>query len=385
MDLRRISERAVELDPREVPVVTSVLNEISLLPHFLKHYRGLGVTSFLFVDNGSKDGSVEFLLGQPDCHLFQSFDPYREAKYGMTWANHLMQEHCLGQWAAVLDCDEFLTYRDSETTPLAAFCRDVQARGFDTCVGMLVDTYPDGDFLAVRLEPDDDILSVMGNFDSEYLFRPWPRRFWDKPSDVFGLQVIGGPRLRLLSSLEKERGRGALHYTWCNQADRFIYRTPASWIKPIAAVWPMELPAQQKKPLNYIHRGFEFYDGHSNSNRGFADETVALLHVKMCDEIRKRLDQPAYLEHHYRRGLCYEQQRQSVLRWGRRPLTYAGTRRFRSSRDLEQVGLIGPTVAQLWNGSGIKEVLTPVSRGPDAARAPARATPADAGLRQARH
>ncbi|GJD52774.1 hypothetical protein OPKNFCMD_5541 [Methylobacterium crusticola] len=370
MNLTRLTDAPIRIAPGEVPVVSPVRNEIGLLPHFLRHYRGLGVTTFLFIDNGSTDGSLEYLRAQPDCHLFQCLDSYREAAYGMAWVNRVLAEHCEDRWSVVVDCDELLVYGECESVDLATFCAGVQAKGFDTVAGAMIDMYPGGSFLASTLAPDDDLTEVMGYFDSEYLFRPWPRRPWDRPSRQFDLQVIGGPRLRLLSSLAAERRRGALHYTLCNQVDRFIYRVPLSWVSTVAALWPSELPAQQKRPINLVRKGFRFYEGHSNSNVAYADESIALLHFKLCDEIQKRLSQPTLLENHYRRGLGYEQLRRAVVRWGEAPLTYPGSRRFRTSRDLADLGLIGPTVPRLWREPGLAAIVTPA--GP---AGPARAHP----------
>lgn len=361
MNLTRLTDQPIRIARNAVPVVTTVRNEIGLLPHFLSHYRRLGVAMFLFIDNGSTDGSLEYLGDQPDCHLFQCLDSYREAAYGMAWVNRVLAEYCEERWVVVADCDELLIYDGCETTGISAFCAGVQARGFDTVAGAMVDMYSGGDYRAVQLSADDDICDVMGYFDSDYLFRPWPKRPWDRPSRQFDLQVIGGPRLRLLSSLDVERRRGALHYTLCNQVDRFINRVPLSWVSTIAAHWPGELPAQQKRPINFVRRGFVFYEGHANSNIAYADESIALLHFKLCDEINKRLSQPTLLENHYRRGLAYEQLRQAVLAWGDRPLTYPGSRQFRTSHDLAKLGLIGRSVPRLWREPDLREILTPVA------------------------
>jgi hypothetical protein len=60
---------------------------------------------------------------------------------------------------------------------------------------------------------------------------------------------------------------------------------------------------------------------------------------------------------YYRRGLLHQQLAGALRRWGRQPLTYAGSRRFSSSRDLEAVGLVGARPASLWT-SGATEVVT---------------------------
>ena len=54
----------------EVRLFSKIRNEKLRLPAFLRHYRSLGVDRFFIVDNDSTDGSTEYLLAQPDVHLF---------------------------------------------------------------------------------------------------------------------------------------------------------------------------------------------------------------------------------------------------------------------------------------------------------------------------
>ena len=47
-------------------LIATIWNEKYFLGEFLRHYRWLGVSRFLFVDDGSTDGSVEFCSEQSD-------------------------------------------------------------------------------------------------------------------------------------------------------------------------------------------------------------------------------------------------------------------------------------------------------------------------------
>ena len=44
-----------------------VYNEEWFLPHFLEHYRALGIRHFVFYDDESTDSTRELLLAQDDC------------------------------------------------------------------------------------------------------------------------------------------------------------------------------------------------------------------------------------------------------------------------------------------------------------------------------
>jgi glycosyltransferase involved in cell wall biosynthesis len=67
----RIGVRAEDIPPAEplerVDVVVPVLNEREMLPRFLDRVDSLGLPLHLiFVDNGSRDGTLEFLASRPE-------------------------------------------------------------------------------------------------------------------------------------------------------------------------------------------------------------------------------------------------------------------------------------------------------------------------------
>ena len=76
-------------------------------------------------------------------------------------------------------------------------------------LGVMIDTYPQGGFLDLKIGQNDDLAEKLAWFDADYAFRAWPKRPWDPDTEAFRLQVLGGPRCRLLSSLSKERRHGA--------------------------------------------------------------------------------------------------------------------------------------------------------------------------------
>ena len=65
-----LDDRTVPQRPGEVRACMVVRNESLRLPSTLAHYRQLGVDRFLVIDNGSDDGTLEFLRGQPDTTSF---------------------------------------------------------------------------------------------------------------------------------------------------------------------------------------------------------------------------------------------------------------------------------------------------------------------------
>ena len=90
--------------------------DADLLPHFLKHYRGLGVSGFVFALHGAFDRNVvETLASEPDICIFCEFRGlFSEATRieKITW----MLQTLIGQWVIACDVDELLE-TPAETLP----------------------------------------------------------------------------------------------------------------------------------------------------------------------------------------------------------------------------------------------------------------------------
>ncbi|WP_339109285.1 glycosyltransferase family 2 protein [Thioclava sp. GXIMD4216] len=126
-------------------VVVSVLrNEMTMLPHFLEHYRRLGVDAFLIADNLSDDGTREYLLEQNDVALYSVDSEYKSSHFGVDWQQTLLSHHCLGKWALVVDADEFLTFENVAETGLRGLTKELSEQGYDAALSHLIDMYPKG-------------------------------------------------------------------------------------------------------------------------------------------------------------------------------------------------------------------------------------------------
>lgn len=75
-NLEKRDDRSLSPKPDEILLFSCVRNERARLPYFIQYYRALGVERFLFIDNASNDGSLEFLLAQPNTHVFYTGGSY---------------------------------------------------------------------------------------------------------------------------------------------------------------------------------------------------------------------------------------------------------------------------------------------------------------------
>ena len=166
--LERVDGRCLAIAPGEILCCVAVRNERSRLPGFLDHYRRLGVDRFLFVDNGSGDGTAEWLLEQPDVHLWRSLLSFKRANFGSSWFELLLRRHGVDHWCLTVDADELLVYDGYRERSLHAFCRELEAHDRQAASGMLLDMYGDRPVRDTRWEEGADPLLACPYFDRRY-------------------------------------------------------------------------------------------------------------------------------------------------------------------------------------------------------------------------
>lgn len=171
LELLSSEKRLWELLAVPVFVVSVMRNEMTMLPHFLKHYRDLGVECFLIADNCSDDGTREYLLEQPDVILFSTDTEYKDSHYGVAWQQAILGNFCLGRWALLADADELLIYPGYEKLPLIEFLNEVEAESADSVRVGMIDMYPYGDLDEADFSQQEPFI-VAPWFDQQPLV-PW--------------------------------------------------------------------------------------------------------------------------------------------------------------------------------------------------------------------
>lgn len=162
------ADKVQALARADVAVVSVVRNEMFMLPHFLAHYRKLGVESFLIADNCSDDGTLEYLAEQPDVALFCADTQFRTAAQGSDWKVALMAQMRMNRWSLVADSDELLLYPGYQSLSLADFLAQERFAGADAFRIFMLDMYPDGALSEVDFTSGDPF-SEAGFVDRETL------------------------------------------------------------------------------------------------------------------------------------------------------------------------------------------------------------------------
>lgn len=138
-DLTVVNDRTNAIKPDDILVYSTLRNEKVRLEYFLKYYRDLGVNHFLIVDNGSDDGSREFLSDQNDVSIWSTQQSYKRARFGVDWLNWLQSRYGHGHWTLTVDVDEFLVYPFCDTRPIRALTDWLDASSIRSFSAMLLD------------------------------------------------------------------------------------------------------------------------------------------------------------------------------------------------------------------------------------------------------
>jgi hypothetical protein len=156
-----------------------IRNEMFFLPAFLDHYRRLGVERFIFLDDRSDDGTLEYILQQPDIMVLSSSRRYgdtlaspwspggsAEVRALYVWRTLLMERFCTEAWSLQVDLDEFVHLPEGQT-----FQNLIKRPDFGDArlvLGVMLDAYPPALSDLVR-QRDDTNLDPKGlwYFDGE--------------------------------------------------------------------------------------------------------------------------------------------------------------------------------------------------------------------------
>ncbi len=208
--LRRLDEGALSPEKGEIFLFSTIKDALRYLPWFLDYYRKLGVHRFFIIDNNSSDGTTDFLLQQPDVHLFWTDELFSLASSGMRWINELIGRYGQGHWCIFADCDEALVFPGMESGGLARLAGYMESKGHEAMCGYMLDMYPESGAEMEQYRSGDDLVSHSPYFDNS-------QQFFGGPKSPYIL-VRGGVRRRLFDEetwLEKVpiiRGGGGIKY-----------------------------------------------------------------------------------------------------------------------------------------------------------------------------
>ena len=302
--LTSVVDRTSAMGTDTIAAVLVVRNEALRLPHFLDHYRKLGVGHFLAVDNATTDDTAQMLADAPDVSLWHTGASYRDARFGLDWATWLMMRHCHDRWCLMVDADELLVYAQSDTRPLPELTTWLDGQGRRVFGALMLDLYGDAPLGEPLSEPDP--IAALPWFD------PGPYRA-QRQAPMRNLWVQGGMRERVFFADD-----------------------------------PVRSPTLNKLPLVRWNRRWAFVNSchailpwHLNlaySGPGGEDPSGVLLHTKFLPDVVDRAQEDLGRGAHFSDPGQY---RDYYARIADAPtLWYEGSERLVDWRQLEALGLM---------------------------------------------
>ena len=185
--IRILKKAKINREVKDPILICVVLNEMERIKIFLNHYRRIGIKTFAILDNGSTDGTVEYLKKQKDVELFQTKDRF-ESKIKVGWINRIISYYGTEHWYLVVDADELLVWQDVEQGRIQDVIRYLDKRNITRARALMVDMYPKEIKWNMNVS-FDEIFSECRYFDYDTYYR--------KKSEELYL-ICGGPRKRKL-------------------------------------------------------------------------------------------------------------------------------------------------------------------------------------------
>ncbi len=294
--------KVLPLPPGTGVVIAAVRDEITHLPHFLRHHRAAGVLRFAFIDNVSVDGTLEYLLTQPDCDVYRHAGDYILSSASAVWRNLVLDRYPEASWRLSVDADETVVYPGWPAVSLDAFASGMRAAGRHVVNSIMLDMYGRGPVVATRPDESGDLLAACPLFDGEGYTIEEPA---DWRADRFPrLNIRGGPEMRAI--------RPRPDFGWL--AKTALVLEPGILFRDPHTVYPFELNLDVPR--------------------------MALLHFRFCSHLVPKLARLREGRATPGAALAYDQVAARLKAEPAFSFAYGGSVAFRSPAQLVERGLI---------------------------------------------
>lgn len=265
----RLPEAEDAFDPTVICVVKDDLLRMQL---FYAHYRRLGVRRFVIIDNGSTDGTLEFLKVQPDTRVYQVLVPFNTQKKE-SWIEKALAMTGYDRWYIVADSDELLDYIGREQHGIRAFLQAQAAQGHRRLWGFMLDMYSDQPLFCVDCGAEE-IEKEFRYFDRDSLeLRTEYRRTCAHMVDF----LTGGPRNRVFGSDMVQSKQSVFFYT----ADT-LYRN-CHFLQPILR-WEEGICCYVLRHYKYLKQDERAYRRRAQERSFAGGSKDYILQMKKIDE-----------------------------------------------------------------------------------------------------
>ena len=318
---------------KKLSLFSVVRNEIFLIGALLNHYRVLGIEQFLILDDGSDDGTKEFLCEQPDCVVLSSsisFGGYitvddgnskKRRNTGGQLKRAVGQKFFMGNYVLHVDADEFL-FLPAGVSGISEIIDILEKNNIDCIAASMVDFYP-SDLGELSRAPEIRSLSDLLNHYPYYDAKPVLALVEGEQAR----QVDDGPSPRLFRryGISKNFGR----FPKLSMAlDRYL---PLSHMSSARFKTPI-IKWAQNTYLNGSHR----------ANVPPSDlALLAMAHFKFNHSFEQKTEEAIVRKTHHKKSLIYTNYKRLLREMKRTGGDFLGpdSRKFESPMEFLQYGI----------------------------------------------
>ncbi len=155
--------KALEVAPGDVVLIALVRDGAYYLDAFFRHYRAMGVQHFVFIDNGSTDGTIERIKREKGTVIDQCKLPL--AQYEDLIRQYPAQTYGAGRWCLYVDMDEIFDFEGRTTAGVRGLTGYLDAQGYTAMVAQMLEMFPKGPLSAAAALPYKQVLVDFLYFD----------------------------------------------------------------------------------------------------------------------------------------------------------------------------------------------------------------------------
>lgn len=303
--LSLVQDNLNKIASNDILLFACLRNEKTRMPFFVEYYRNLGVKHFIFVDNNSNDGFMDWARKESDVSVWHTAASYKNSKFGMLWLNDLLRRYGVGHWNVVVDPDEFLVYPYMETRSLKALAAFLEEERRHCMHAVMLDTYSDRALKDTVLHEGENPFEVCPYFDRDGYVQTesWGGSTW----------IRGGVRLRVHFSKNPGAAPALNKIPFIKWKENYHYNMSMHDIRPLM--------------LNRAHSPNE------------VSTTGALFHFKMVASLAAKAQEEMNRKEHYAGGREYERYHATRVESFYEPGVSV---KYQSVKQLIELGIMSP-------------------------------------------
>ena len=186
--------RTLDTAPGDVILIAVVRDGSYYLDAFFRHYRAMGIRHFVFIDNGSTDGTIERIRAERGTVIDQCNLPL--GRYEDLIRAYPAQTYGKDRWCLYVDMDEMFDFEGRETVGIAGLVQYLEARGHTALMAQMLDMFPKAALQETTNLPYKQVLQQFIYFDIGHVDY---RGYFDPEIDFAGLlaqNTLADPAVR---------------------------------------------------------------------------------------------------------------------------------------------------------------------------------------------